>query len=468
VGATVVPAVQQYVALRGLPAVPLAGMSEADYYTLAAHGWLDSRIRAGNLYRHAAWPSFGPQPAADAALYMDWLALKVNDPDLAKRLRESAKEALTQVAPANRNASQVGHVRYPVPALVYGGVRENAEQALNHARALLRRFGPDGSVHYQKPASGLDYGKTHFSTEANGLTAQVVHTLLEAAAFAGDKSLINDALRQLRALDKFRNTVPRGAQTWEIPLHTPDILASAYLARAYTLGFELTGEPGFREQARYWAWTGVPFVYLTPPTDQPVGLYSTIPVLGATGWVAPVWIGLPVQWCGLVYADALYRFARHEPSAPWKQIADGIAVGGIQHTYPSSQIDHQGLLPDSYNLRLQGRNGPAINPATVLAPALRYYRQPLIYDFHAFRKHGLLVHAPGEIARPREAWDRVAFTFRGWSVQPSCVLINGLARPPQVRLDGKPVSLSQPHEFHAERGWLILQLPGTNSVEIIP
>jgi len=34
----------------------------------------------------------------------------------------------------------------------------------------------------------------------------------------------------LELLDKqtllYANTVPRGAQTWEIPLHTPDILAA--------------------------------------------------------------------------------------------------------------------------------------------------------------------------------------------------------------------------------------------------
>jgi len=144
--------------------------------------------------------------------------------------------------------------------------------------------------------------------------------------------------------------VPRGAQTWEIPLHTPDILAAAHLVRAYTLGYELSGDTRLLEQARSWAWTGVPFVYLTAPTPAPVGLYNTIAVLGATGWRAPVWIGLPVQWCGLVYADALYRFAGHDPGGPWKRLADGIVSAGVQHTWPLSDADRGGLLPDSYQL----------------------------------------------------------------------------------------------------------------------
>ena len=42
-----------------------------------------------------------------------------------------------------------------------------------------------------------------------------------------------------------------------------------------------------------------------------------------------VWLGLPVQWCGLVYADALYRLEPHDPKGPWKQLADGIAASGV-------------------------------------------------------------------------------------------------------------------------------------------
>ena len=119
-----------------------------------------------------------------------------------------------------------------------------------------------------------------------------------------------------------------------MPLHTPDILAAAYLVRAYTLGYEITGEPQFLEQAKYWAWTGVPFVYLVNPTDQAVGPYATIAVYGATQWVAPNWMGLPVQWCGLVYADALYRLVKYDPSGPWQQIAEGISASGVQQTWP--------------------------------------------------------------------------------------------------------------------------------------
>lgn len=464
-GNTVIPSVRQYVRLFGLPAVPSPGMSPTAYFTLAARGWLDSQIRDGDRYRHAA-PGFGSGAVADAPMYMRWLAPRVDDAPLAGRLETAAQAALALVAPANYNGAQVGHVHYPLPALVFGAVAENAATAQQQAAGLKGRFEADASVLYQKPANGPDYGRTHWARDASGLTASVVASLLENAVFAGDRALIDDGLRYLRALGKFRDTVPRGAQTWEIPLHTPDILGSAYLVRAYTLGYELTRDPDFLEQAKYWAWTGVPFVYLSAPTPQKVGVYSTIPVLGATGWVAPNWIGLPVQWCGLVYADALYRFQPYDPRGPWTQIADGIAAAGIQHTYPLEDADYRGLLPDSYNLRPQSRNGPAINPATVLAPAARLLGQPRLYDFAALPQHGLQVHAPGELTDVEERTDRARFTVKGWPAQPYYVLVNGLRQAPGLRLNGTPTSLVAPHLFLAATGRLVLKLQGTVTVEL--
>ena len=315
VGSNTVPAVQHYVRLHGWPAAPETGLTATAYARLAAHGWLDTPIRDGDRYRHAVvGGTFASQPAADAAWQMEWLAGQVDDPALAERLRVASKGALHAVAVGDRYASGVGHVRYPVAPLVYGGVAEAADAAAAIARGQLRRFSSDGTIRYAPVAGGLNYARTHWTNEANGLAAPVVVSVLESALFSGDRLLLDAGLRQLRALDKFRGTVPRGAQTWEIPLHTPDILASAHLVRAYTLGYEVTGDPGLLEVARYWAWTGIPFVFLRAPVDGPVGLYATTPVLGATQWVAPNWIGLPVQWCGLVYADALYRFARHDPA----------------------------------------------------------------------------------------------------------------------------------------------------------
>jgi hypothetical protein len=465
-GESVVPALQHFCQLRRPPPPPAAPELQA-YVSPAAGGWLDSTIRETNLIRHAvAGGSFQPQPAADGALWMRWLSGLDADPARGARLSEAATNLLSVVAPENLNFAGVGHIRYPVEALVFGHVAENAHHAEEAGKALLGRFESDGTVKYHPSAAGLDFSRTHVTNEASGLASRLVVDLLEAATFSGDRQLVESGISRLRGLDRFHNGVPRGAQTWECPLHTPDILAAAQMVRAYTLGYQLTGEDHFLEQARYWAWTGLPFVYLVNPTEQPIGFYSTIAVFGATHWKAPVWLGLPVQWCGLVYADALYRLGQIDPKGLWKQIADGITISGIQQCWNLNDSQLQGLLPDSFVLREQKRNGPAINPATVGACASHYFGRVPVYDFECFRTNGLLVHAPGQIKDANESKGHVSFQVQSWVRTPYFVLVNGLSAKPRVRIDKKPAAHDNAREFFEQQGSLVLRLEGDTSVAL--
>jgi hypothetical protein len=221
-----------------------------------------------------------------------------------------------------------------------------------------------------------------------------------------------------------------------------------------------------RSEAIYWAWTGVPFVYLVNPTDKKVGPYSTIAVLGSTGWKAPVWFGQPVQWCGLVYADSLYRLAAIDRAGIWKQLADGITATGIQHTWKQDDAARVGLLPDFYLLQPQRSDGPAINPGTVGINAARLYDQPPMYEFRHFRAASLNVHAPGQIIKARDDQMTARLQVRGWPKEPYYVLVNGLTHPPQITLNGQSVSPQPPHEFDAAAGCLILRVLGTPEIQI--
>lgn len=474
-GESVVPAIQQYVRLRGLPSLPNIGMSFAGYVSLAAGGWLDSRIREGYLFRHAVWPGFDPQPSADAAVLMEWLSAYTSDPNLAQRLRETAIGAIAQVPSWAMNFYNISHNAYPVAALVYGHVADNMETARQVGWQLVSRFEPDGTLVYRPEPGRPDFGRTHYAPDASGYTAAAVVQVLEHGAFSGDRQLIAEGLRLLRAMDKFRNGVPRGAQTWEIPLHTPDIYAAGLLVRAYLMGYLLTGYRDYLEQARYWAWTGVPFVYLVNPTGNPIGTYATIPVYGATNWVAPVWFGLPVQWCGLAYADALYRLAQVDPyGGPWRTIADGITAAGIQMTWKQNDAERQGLLPDVFHLRTQVRDGPPINPGTVQTDAVRLFGAKPVYSLRAVHPTTLLIHAPGQIdqvlartplpGNPRRL--QVSFCVTPWLSRRYYILINGLERMPRVRVNGVPVTIASPHQY-LPSGSLVLQLLGTSQVELM-
>lgn len=467
-GDSVLPAVQWYVRTKGLPPVPPTGMDRTAYARWAAGGWLDSKIREGARYRHAYWPGFqgfAPHPAADAALWMEWLAAVCQDQELAQRLHDQVSSVLDLTDPATRNYATVSHVKHLAQTLLFGDAARSADEARRRAQDALSRFEPDGTVIYRAPAGGTDYGTTHFEKHANGLTAPIVVTALENALFAGDRELIRQALERLDALDRYVNSAPRGAQTWEVPLHTPDILASAHLVRAYLLGYEITGKRRYLDMARHWAWTGVPFVYLVPPTDQPVGLYATTPVLGATNWIAPNWIGLPVQWCGLVYSAALYRLAQYDNPRLWKRLADGITASGIQQSWPSSDKDLQALLPDSFSFRSQTRNPVAINPGTVQANAIHLYGGPLVYDYRVFRDSGITVFAPAQLTVISEAAGALSFRVRGWSARPYFILINGIADH-KVLVNGSAAREGDNLERDEEARRVVLKVTGSPEITI--
>lgn len=462
---SVAPLVQQSVELLGLPGLPKSGLSWPRYADLARSGWVTSGIREGGLFHHAL-PNFPLQPAADAALDMAYL--QAQDPVLRidSGLAQAEQLALAAVPAGQRNASGIGHVRYPAASLAFGAVLANAGAARAAGLAELKRFSSDGQVEYIPSGKGPDLAATNGARESDGMTAQAVCALLEDAIAAGDSTLQSNALRKLHGLDRYDQDVPRGAQPWEVPIHTPDILACAYLCKAYVLGYRLSGDKEMLKRAVYWAWTGVPFVYLRKPAGGPVGPYATVPVLGASNYVAPDWMGLPVQWCGLVYADALYDLAPLDPGGPWRRLADGITICGIQQTWPE-RLDPQrvGLLPDSYNLKSQTRNDPAINPATLFPEAVRLYRRIPLYSVGFLPGAGIESQAPGRIATAQTHAHALTVTITPWCVRPYWVLTSGLKRRPEVTVDGRPVAA---RDLQWLDGLLAVRLQGKAKVVVQP
>jgi hypothetical protein len=465
-GDSVVSAVQQYIRLRGLPGLPKTGVNYQDYITTTEAGWLKSKIHVGDLYRHAlAEGNFAPAPATDAAVFETWLASREKDPTLQDSLLTNAAAALARADLSSLNRSGPGHIQSPVAALVFGHLQEAVAAARTDAVNALARFDSEGRVIYHPAPGGMDFGRGHFAPDANGYTASAVVTALENSAFCGDRGLIERSVAMLRRQDHFHGSVPRGVQVWELPLHVPDIMASAYLTRAYVDGYEITGDPHLLDEAIHWAWAGMPFVYLRNPVEKPIGSYATIAVYGATHWRAPNWIGLPVQWCGLVYSDALYRLAEHE-TWPWRQVADGIALSGVQQVFPLSEPDHAGLLPDSFVLASQHRNPPDINPATLGMSAVRLYTGNCIDDFRGIPNNGVLIHAPGRITLGKCDEHRAVLVIDAWPNQPCFALINRLPAASKVVVNGHRIELTSPNSFDAARGQLMLQIKGKTSVRL--
>ena len=468
-GATINPAMQHYIKLKGglLPIPEYKGGLQAAI-NLLAHGWLDSALQEDGTWRHAVWgETFKPAVAADAPGYMLWLAEFTEDAALAERLRKGAERGLERVRATNGWNGRCSHVVRPFVPLIFGDLESNIEGRVRGAQQSLGAFDPQGLVRYRPRPGGPDYGSTHWENHANGLSANQLAPAMEAAALSGDESLAAQALAVLdKQLAIYRDTVPRGAQTWEMPLHTPDILASAHVLRCCDLAYMLTGDPKYIEAGRYWAETGLSMVYLDPPTEGPTGLYATTAVLGATAWAAPYWIGQPVQWCGLVYRSALQDFAKSDVArgAFWSQVARGITRSGLQQTFPLDDESRQGLLPDFFHLKPQKSDGPAISPGTVQANLAEAYGVTPIYDARRLGDSGMIVHVPGGIGRTEVDDKTITIPIAGWYPGNYWVRIVGVPEAPAEATlsDGEVLAL----DYGSDRKALNIMVKGEGTLVI--
>ncbi len=466
-GSTIVPALKQYVATRGLPPTPSPNINKSDYLALAAAGWLSSPISHLPLFRHAFDGSnrFAPQIAPDAATELAYIAAHFTSPTQCLPLAAAYHKAMAVIPVSQIYATGIFHVRTQAPALAAGHALSAAKEAEVLAHQALLEMERTPHATYTARRGSEDLADTNAHRYTDGMDAERVLPLLENAAFCGQAAIIRESLKMLDRLDQYNSSVPRGAQTWEVPLHVPDILAAADLCRCYSLGYVLTGREQYLRQAEYWAWTGVPFVYLNEPADGHIGLYATTAVLGATHWVAPDWIGLPVQWCGMVYADALHKLARLDHDENWNHIADGITACGIQMTWPMKSNLH-GLLPDSFNVQTQTRNLPAINPGTVFSGAIDYFHMLPLYSMAVCRRCGAIIHEPGRIKILDDRRTGVTFHAEGWPGGRYDVLITGVPSQPKVTINGVSITLQNGYRYDSSNGWLALRLEGKPTIAI--
>ena len=258
-----------------------------------------------------------------------------------------------------------GHIRDDRSFFLTGRAQGWLQQQHAQARRVLKDMQADGSFRY----SG-EFRKGHFEDTASGHCGKQALTLLRFAERTGDAEMRTAGLKALDFIKRFRT--PRGAQTWELSLHTPDIMAAAHLVEAHLIAYDLTGDKRYLATARKWAASGLPFVYLRG--SKPVQTYATIPVFGASHWVAPNWIGKPVQWNGLVYAHAIARLAKVDDSFPWQQVAKGIVITAEQ--MQETDGPRVGCLPDYWFLDRGRGGGPAINPTVIMNAADRAWSRP--------------------------------------------------------------------------------------------
>ena len=258
----------------------------------------------------------------------------------------------------------------------HGYVGESLGDMRRHARAILAAR--ERGLWTWRPNSEKVAGLGTPGDHTLGQAADACHACLRAARLTGDPELAEQALKAMKQMELYE--VPRGAQMWECPLYQPDILAAAAAIRAYCEAYRLTGDSTHLDHARYWAWTGLPFLYSWEMEGYPTMRYNVISVIGST-FYSHSWLGLPVVWCGLVYAYALQDLAQYDSSLDWLTIAQGITNSAMCQQYPDGPS--KGTYPDSWNM-VDNRPNPAdINPENILvnefrlrgrSPAIRFVR----------------------------------------------------------------------------------------------
>ncbi len=466
-GSAVTRAIEDYVGRNGVPPPPDFKPGFNGAVQLLAHGWLDSRARDGVHWRHAIFGDrFPPSQAPDVPSYLLWLAANTEVKEIKSRLEKIAKEAIATLPEDHQGIGGISHIKLPTGALLHGNLESLVSQAagrvISRAKILAEN---DGRAIYKQAEGKPDYASTLGSDHCNGFTAMTVERMMQDATLTGDQPAIKTALKALdRMTELYAGQVPCGAQPWEMPLHTPDIVASGILIRSYVMGFLLSGREAYLEQARYWAWTGAAMVYLAPPVEGEIGVYATIGVIGATNWTAPNWIGQPVQWCGLVYRSALEELARVDKRQGdiWRSIARGITLAGLQMTFPAGDPEGRGgLLPDYFLLKEQKRDGPAINPGTLQANLAEVYGKTPMYTVTRL-SNGVLVHVPGEINEEKSENGTIQLKVDAWPEIEYKVLLTGVTvKPDYVRWNGIGVTPQLIDKAHA----MIISLKGCGTLE---
>ncbi len=293
-------------------------------------GWLNAYGPPGKTAPH--WPFMRDMTIAGRIL---------PDGELRDRVREQVREARGDVQ-GNFGVETALYDGALIP-LVNGRMRGAAAQHIatqNEDGGWGFAPDPDKRGSQRDPYTLGPAGQVELGT-----CAAKARWLLQFARIAQDEQALEAGLKALNRMKQFE--VPRAAQVWEVPVHSPDVLAAAQAVRAYVAGYRATEDEQWLAEAVRWAKRGLPFIYLWDSGEYPYMLYGSIPVFGAT-WFTGAWFGRIVQWNGSEYAIAVLELAELDDSLPWRQIAEGIITSAaIQQ---SREGRTKGMYPDSCNL----------------------------------------------------------------------------------------------------------------------
>ncbi|MGH2558932.1 MAG: hypothetical protein ACRDJH_07695 [Thermomicrobiales bacterium] len=461
-GATSIDVLKVWVDTYGLPEIepPHAYAENVDlcvrsYVDVA---W-DENAEAWHHTLADPWgPRYEPRVIAQLWRYGQWPA---GDSALRARARDQVRRGLERArksGPGTANPQNRPSAPHLELALHYGQIAESLAGTKRQVDELLAAQQSDGSwpwrpdliahASYNTDERRKVMGGEESST---GLTADRAHHLLAWARMTGDEACREAGLRAVAWCNA--QTRPEGAQTWELHLHVPDILAAPYLVDVNLAAHHLTGDDSYLAEADRWAWTGLPFTYLWRAYYRPIMAYCTVPVFGVTFHDVQSWFGVDVHWNGLVYADALCRLAATTGEERWRQIALGIVACGMQQQPTAGPW--LGMYPDAVSL-VRGEEEYTwwLNPNLIGLNTFELAGIPLDVTTTTLESHAAsnLVTSGATVVEAKIRSDGLRLILDYPPGETSHTLIGGLGKPSRVLCEGLEIGSTDDVESVA-RGW---------------
>jgi hypothetical protein len=409
--------------------------------------WAFSRAALGRITE-------GVDPALRAVLLqMDPLRVK---PRGGQELRSQAEQVAATVRQAGpldlRLAYRVGGV---IPALA-------AEEAVVQARIDDQLT--NGSWPSNQPV--MSFPETvPYIPAIIPLVTQNALRILRYAAVTGHSNSAGAGIRAIELLERDYG-IGKPTDTPRVPLPELDLRTIAEATECYLLGYQVTGERRYLDGARFWADTGLPYVFLWSQPGRPAMRGAALSRLGEP---------LATPSTALEFARVLAELHRVRPDRLHYNAARSI-VAGAEYQQASG-----GELPEHWNVAENRPEGELRSPAPLLA-ALQAVRDLDTEVGHTRVRVGpdrLFVAGGASVRSADTSAMRLRLNLRWLAGQDTFMTITGVvARPLRVEYNSEELlwtGITLDHRFLSEaesedeRGWfydegnrlLILRIPHT-------
>jgi hypothetical protein len=237
-----------------------------------------------------------------------------------------------------------------------GRIPEWQQQRETAIQQMTATRNADGSFLFRTRFPQLETAASSY-----GYTALQALAIMEYVRVTGNNELFAVVTKALEYLESCE--IPCGGFYRDTPFSTPDLQAAATLVWLYVWAYEYSGNAGYLDRAKHFAFAGLPFVYQT--ASKPHMLYGTVGKFGGTNRRLPIHFGVLSPQVGIQYAYALNLLSKQDNETDWKTVALGILQAAENLQY-REEVE-AGCVPELFDVVQQERQGLKVNPCALVS-----------------------------------------------------------------------------------------------------